>query len=68
MKQPDFKRGDVVQFTWNDMVKQGEVYIVDAFGTFEQQEEPSYDVRTDEGLFKHLRESELTLVEENEKF
>ena len=46
----------------------GKVYIIDSFGTFEQNEEPSYDIiasvpaepfNGDEVLFKHIRESEV---------
>ena len=45
----------------------GHVYIVDAYGTFEQNEESSYDIMVDDGdfpieypcLFKHIRESRL---------
>ena len=58
MKAPDFKKGDTVKFIWKDSIKRGQVYIVDAEGTFEQWEEPSYDIMVeDEGLYKHLRES-----------
>ena len=41
----------------------GHIYIVDAFGTFEQNEEPSYDIIIGRGadlcLYKHVRESEI---------
>ena len=58
MKRPDFKRGDTVEFAWKSEIKVGEVYIVDKDGTFEQWEEPSYDIMVkDEGLYKHIRES-----------
>lgn len=43
----------------------GKVYIIDAWGTFEQNEEPSYDIMVDDFngsgspcLVKHVRESE----------
>lgn len=58
MKKPDFKCGDTVKFPWRGEVKTGQVYIVDEYGTFEQWEEPSYDIMVeDEGLYKHVRES-----------
>lgn len=66
--KPKYKRGDRVSFsimyenkTYN---LEGEVYIVDAYGTFEQDEEPSYDIMVDDWfgqrcLFKHFKESSL---------
>lgn len=41
----------------------GEIYIVDAYGTWEQSEEPSYDIMVEGSpmgvpcLYKHIRES-----------
>ena len=76
--KPKYKLGDTVSFRYkpgNELVQlknlkdeyivTGSVYIVDAYGTFEQNEEPSYDVMVVSGelpigypcLFKHLRES-----------
>lgn len=47
----------------------GTVYIVDAYGTFEQNEEPSYDIMVEDFngtgrpcLVKHIRESEIVEV------
>lgn len=41
----------------------GVVYIVDAYGIFEQDEEPSYDIEAlyngEVSLFKHIRESKV---------
>lgn len=44
----------------------GKVYIVDRYGTFEQKEEPSYDIMVENYnntgkncLIKHVRESQL---------
>lgn len=49
----------------------GEVYIVDAYGTFEQNEEPSYDIMVEDWrgtgepmLVKHIRESGLIEYED----
>ena len=70
---PLYTYGDVLQFEvgplkdWNgnlvrerEMVE-GVVEIVDAYGTFEQDEEPSYDLYSKERkmLYKHIRESEI---------
>ena len=68
---PKYKRGDNIVFGFigaegkvQEMV--GAVYIVDAYGTFEQSEEPSYDIMVedymDSGepcLVKHVRESSV---------
>ena len=46
--KPRFKREDLVTFNFNiegEIQKiDGVIYIVDAYGTFEQNEEPSYDI------------------------
>ena len=63
---PLYKRYDTVSFDLDGKTYTGTVYIVDAYGTIEQNEEPSYDVLVedfrDSGkpcLVKHLRESAL---------
>ncbi len=72
--KPLYKCGDTVSFDFgfsgSDKTVRltGKVCIVDAYGTFEQNEEPSYDVEapyldenmelsTKTALYKHLRES-----------
>lgn len=69
--KPKYKVGDRVSFKikddGKDFIVSGKVYIVDAYGTFEQNEEPSYDVWAEEShydedsscLYKHVRESSL---------
>ena len=59
MKKPDYNVDDLVTFDAAGDKKTGKVYIVDAYGTFEQNEEPSYDVMVEEEncLYKHIRES-----------
>lgn len=49
-----------------EILCKGKVYIVDAYGTFEQKEEPSYDILVENYnnsgqpcLVKHIRESEI---------
>ena len=66
--KPKYKVGDKVSFEFDGIVLVGEVYIVDDYGTFEQNEETSYDVMVGDeykykGLHKHIRESNLTLFE-----
>lgn len=65
--KPRFKTDDIVAFKMDDTVYTGSVYIVDAWGTFEQDEEPSYDILVDNYkgnmcLFKHIVESALSEV------
>ena len=61
--KPKFKEDEVVKFTTDGEVLTGKIYIIDPYGTFEQNEEVSYDVMVEDGpwpgLFKHLRESWL---------
>jgi len=75
MNRPKFKQDDLVTFktTWTDGTEKvitGKVAIVDTYGTFEQNEEPSYDIMAElepgneksRCLFKHIRESGITAV------
>lgn len=67
--KPKYKRGDTVYFRFtdrdgNECEAHGQVCIVDAYGTFGQNEEPSYDIMvgdfmdTGEPCFcKHVVES-----------
>ncbi len=65
---PKFKQEDLVSFNFEiegEIQKiDGVIYVVDADGTSEQHEEPSYDIeaffRGEVMLFKHIRESEVT--------
>lgn len=54
---PKFKIGDKVKFEFNG-TKVGEVYIVDPYGTFEQNLYASYDilVKEENMLYKHIVE------------
>lgn len=68
--KPRYKRQDVVCFEIAGMKKTGVIEIVDAYGTFFQDEEPSYDIMVNENneecLYKHIPESYI-LNEKNEK-
>lgn len=59
MKPPKYDYDDVVKFKIDDQTFEGVVYIIDRYGTFEQNEEPSYDVynKSQNILYKHVRES-----------
>lgn len=49
----------MVKFKIDDQIKIGTIEIIDAYGTFFQTEEPSYDVmvKVENCLYKHIRES-----------
>lgn len=69
--KPKYKVGDSVFFKLyeddKEFIIEGKVYIVDAYGTFEQQNEVSYDIMAEQShfdknskcLYKHIRESNL---------
>lgn len=69
--KPKYKIGDIVQFDFTYQDKEyhivGKVEIIDAYGTFEQNKEVSYDVMADSipfanggpTLFKHIIETNL---------
>lgn len=59
--KPKYKYGDLVQFQVDNNIKIGVVKIIDAYGTFFQIEESSYDleVQKENCLYKHIRESRI---------
>lgn len=59
--RPRYRYGDMVLFCGSDAEKVGKISIIDAYGTFEQREEPSYDIFVEEDncLYKHISESEI---------
>ncbi len=61
MKKPRYNLNDIVAFEYYGKRLSGKISVVDAFGTFEQHEEPSYDILVDDEssrtLYKHVRES-----------
>lgn len=67
MPAPKYTYGDTVLFMINDQEIIGTIEIVDRYGTFEQNEEPSYDIMVEESplhngercLYKHIRESRV---------
>ena len=56
--QPKFKYGDNVKFNFNNDIIEGIVYIVDKYGTFEDDSDVSYDIYVKENniLYKHVNE------------
>ena len=73
--KPKYKVGEEVYFVWGKDKKQeakGRICIIDAYGTWEQQKEVSYDIlgsKSEEPdkrtLFKHIKESEIVNIKEN---
>ncbi len=66
--KPKYKIGDKVQFTLEEGTFYGEVYIVDAYGTWDNPNDVSYDImvnnwgpKKEECLFKHITESLVSL-------
>jgi hypothetical protein len=59
--KPMYQKGNYVTFSIKDEKKVGKICIVDAYGTFEQTEEASYDILVDEEqcLYKYIRESKV---------
>ena len=55
---PKYKRGDIVFFKFFDKEVKGVVEIVDAYGTFEDDTDASYDIYVEDEntLYKHIRE------------
>lgn len=55
--KPKYKVGDRVRFECNGELVDGNVYIVDSFGTWEDPSDVSYDILSDQDcLYKHIRE------------
>lgn len=59
--KPKYTYQETVKFVIGDDIKVGTIEIIDAYGTFFQSDEPSYDVlvREENCLFKHIRESHI---------
>lgn len=55
---PKYKQGDKVKFKFDGEYIYGDIYIVDAFGTFWDDSDVSYDIMvTDKNtLYKHINE------------
>lgn len=60
--KPIYGKDDFVKFRYDGQVLEGVIAIVDSYGTMEQKEEPSYDIKVgkmDFTLHKHIRESQI---------
>lgn len=73
--KPKYKVGEEVCFVYGkdrDQKEKGRICIIDAYGTWEQQKEVSYDILGNSSekpdrrvLFKHIRESEIVNIKKN---
>lgn len=71
---PLYEYGDWVKFRikmFEDCAEHeyiGQIAIIDKYGTFEQNEEPSYDIYVKEMdcLFKHFRQSKVKFVKKGD--
>lgn len=61
---PKFKYNDVVSYKINDDTIIGSVAIIDAYGTFEDDSDVSYDILSDDCLYKHIPEKIITKYEQ----
>ena len=63
--KPLYSYGQPVQFEIDGRIITGKIAIVDAYGTFFQTEEVSYDVLSEEEnmLYKHIPEPQLMPLE-----
>lgn len=60
--KPIYNYGDFVRFSFDGQVIEGVIGIIDAYGTMEQNEEPSYDIKVggeNFTLYKHIPESQI---------
>lgn len=61
--KPKYNIGDKVSFKLEDKIYEGSVYIIDPYGTFDDDSDVSYDImvnnwgpKKEECLFKHINE------------
>lgn len=62
--KPQYSYGQTVQFDLNGEKITGKIAVIDAYGTFEQNEEVSYDIYREENntLYKHITEKYVAPV------
>lgn len=55
---PKYQYGNLVKFELDGEIKEGTVYIIDKYGTFEDDSDVSYDilVGNENCLYKHINE------------
>lgn len=58
---PKYKVGDKVSFKFDTDILQGEIYVVDKYGTFFDDSDVSYDIYVESKncLYKHIKEPSI---------
>lgn len=61
---PKYKVGDKVSFIVNKAVLHGDIYIVDRYGTFEDNTDVCYDiyVKDENTIYKHINEKNVEKI------
>ena len=54
--KPKYKYGQEVRFIWYGEEKTGTIAIIDRYGTFFDDEDVSYDIISEDCLYKHVKE------------
>ena len=62
--KPRFKMGNVVSFICGNETKKGTIWVVDAYGTFSDPTDVSYDimVESENMLYKHINEKYIVKI------
>lgn len=71
--RPKYKYGDEVRFYYDNGKQKferfGRVEVIDIFGTWEQNKEPSYDIMgIDDIFYKHIVEIDVFPLDKNEEY
>ena len=65
---PKFKYEEKVKFKFNDEIKEGTIYIIDRYGTWDNPSDVSYDIISTyngkECLFKHITEKLVSKLDD----
>lgn len=63
---PKYEYHEVVKFEFGNEIKVGTIEIIDAYGTFGQSEQPSYDlmVKDENCFYKHILESNIHKIKD----
>ena len=65
---PKFKYEEKVKFKFNDEIKEGTIYIIDKYGTWDDSSDVSYDIISiyngKECLFKHITEKLVSKLDD----
>lgn len=62
--RPQYKKGERIIFEYEGEFLKGFVEIIHAYGTIDQNEEPSYDIYSDEtgSLYRYVKESDINKI------